>query len=166
MAANWKLPIVWVVENNQYMMYTPTCDIYPKENISDLAFGYDMPGVVADGQDVVAVYNAVQTAVDRARAGEGPSMIECKTYRIGPHVEAMLDLKRTVPRSREEIEPWLERDPIILFRERLLNEGILTQADVDRIDREAAEEMEEAERFAAESLPPDPEILKTALYAD
>jgi pyruvate dehydrogenase E1 component alpha subunit len=166
MAANWKLPVIWGVENNQYMIYTPTSEIYPKENIADLAFGYGMPGVVVDGQDVIAVYEAFQVAIDRARAGEGPSLIECKTYRIEPHVYAMADIKRWKPRPQEEIDVWRKRDPIILLRERLVREGILTQADIGRIDREATEEMEEAERFADESSPPDPKILKQALYSD
>jgi TPP-dependent pyruvate/acetoin dehydrogenase alpha subunit len=166
MAANWKLPVIWGVENNQYMIYTPTSEIYPKENIADLAFGYGMPGIVVDGQDVIAVCEAFQAAVDRARAGEGPSLIECKTYRIEPHVYAMGDLKGWKPRPQEEIDVWRKRDPINLFRERLLKEGILKKADVDRIDRDVAKEMEEAERFADESPPPDPEILKQALYSD
>ena len=166
MAANWKLPVIWGVENNQYMIHTPTSEIYPKENIADLAFGYGMPGVVVDGQDAIAVYEAFQVAIDRARLGEGPSLIECKTYRIEPHVYGMADIKGWTPRPKEEIEPWLKRDPIHLLRERLLKEGILTQADIERIDREVEKEMEEAERFADESSPPDPKILKQALYSD
>jgi pyruvate dehydrogenase E1 component alpha subunit len=164
MAANWKLPIVWGVENNQYMVFTPTSDIFPKENMADLAFGYGMPGVVVDGQDVVAVFEAFQTAIERARAGEGPSLIECKTYRIEPHTYGMVDKRCAGLRSPEEIEPWVKKDPVNLFQERLLKEGVLTQADVDRIDREAIEEMEEAERFATESPAPDPQILKQVLY--
>jgi pyruvate dehydrogenase E1 component alpha subunit len=168
MSANWKLPILWIVENNQYMGYTPISEIHPKENIADLAFGYGMPGVVVDGQDVVAVYEAIQAAVDRARAGEGPSMVECKTYRIRPHAEGTPDLRITEPRSQEEIDSWRKRDPIILFQKRLIEESILTQADIDQIDRGTTEEMEEAERLALEDpLPADPEILlNKALYAE
>ena len=166
MAARWKLPFIDVIENNQYMIHTPTSEIYPKENIADLAFGYGMPGVVVDGQDAIAVYEAFQVAIDRARLGEGPSLIECKTYRIEPLGYGMVDLKGWTPRPKEEIEPWLKRDPIHLLRERLLKEGILTQADIERIDREVEKEMEEAERFADESSPPDPKILKQALYSD
>ncbi len=167
MSANWKLPIVWIVENNQYMGYTPINEIHPKENLADLAFGYGMPGVVADGQDVIAVYEAVQVAVERARAGEGPSMIECKTYRIRPHAEGVPDLKITEPRPQEEIDAWRKRDPIILFQKRLLEEAILTQDDIDRIDREATQEMEEAERLAlGDPLPADPErLLHKAVFA-
>jgi pyruvate dehydrogenase E1 component alpha subunit len=137
------------------------------ENLADLAFGYGVPGFVVDGQDVIAVYETVQAAVDRARSDEGPSLIECKTYRIRPHAEGVPDLKITQPRPQEEIEAWKKRDPINLFSERLLKEGILTQININRIDREATEEMEEAERLAIEDpLHADPEtLLKRALYA-
>jgi acetoin:2,6-dichlorophenolindophenol oxidoreductase subunit alpha len=166
MAANWKLPIVWGIENNQYMIYSHVSELYPKENMADMAFGYGMPGIVVDGQDVVAVAEAYRSAVERARAGEGPSLIECKTYRIEPHVFGMTDLKGAAPRPQEEIDAWKKRDPIELFQKGLLTEGIITAADIDRINREATKEMEEAEKFASESLPPDPEILQRALYAE
>jgi TPP-dependent pyruvate/acetoin dehydrogenase alpha subunit len=168
MAANWNLPIVWVIENNQYMTFTPICEYYPMENIADLAFGYGMPGVVVDGQDVIAVYEAAQNAVDRAREGKGPSLIECKTYRFRSHAEGVPDIKGTELRPQEEIEMWKKRDPVNLFREKLLKEGVFKQVDVDRIDREAAEEMEAAERLATEDpMTADPEIfLKRALYAN
>jgi len=168
MTANWKLPIVWVIENNQYMTFTPICEYYPMENIADLAFGYGMPGIVVDGQDVIAVYEAVQTAVERARDGEGPSLIECKTYRFRSHAEGIPDIKGTELRPQEEIEIWKKRDPVNLFRERLLKEGALKQADADQIDREATEEMEEAERLAtADPMAADPEtFLKRALYSN
>jgi TPP-dependent pyruvate/acetoin dehydrogenase alpha subunit len=168
MAANWKLPLIWGVENNQYMGATPISEIHPKENIADLAIGYGVPGVVVDGQDVVAVYEAFQAAVDRARAGEGPSMIECKTYRFRSHAEGIPDLRIIEPRPQEEIEAWKKRDPVNVFRERLLREGVLTQTEVDRIDREATGEMEEAERLATQDpFPSDPQtLIKRALYAD
>ena len=87
MIANWKLPVVVVASNNQYQMWVPTSAAYPKENIADLAFGYGIPAEVVDGQDVMAVFEAVQTATDRARAGKGPSFIECKTYHFRSHME-------------------------------------------------------------------------------
>jgi TPP-dependent pyruvate/acetoin dehydrogenase alpha subunit len=168
MAANWKLPIVWVVENNQYMTFTPICEYFPMENIAELAFGYGMPGVVVDGQDVIAVYEAVHTAVERARKREGPSLIECKTYRFRPHAEGLPDIKGTEPRPQEEIESWKKRDPILVFQKKLLKDSVLTRVDVERIDREATEEMEEAERLASEDpMPSDPEtLLKKSLFAD
>ena len=166
MAANWKLPVVWGIENNQYMIFTPTNEIYPKENMADLAFGYGIPGVVVDGQDVFTVYEAFQTAIDRARAGEGPSLIECKTYRFEPHTYAMKDLRETELRPQEEIDAWLKRDPVVLCREKLLKEDVLTQTDIERIDREAIKEMEDEERFADGSPAPDPAILKQLVYCD
>ena len=116
-------------------------------------------------RDVVAVCEAIQAAVERARAGEGPSLIECKTYRYRSHSEGQ-DISHYGPRPAEEIEAWKKRDPIKLFQEKLLEQGILTQADVERIDAEAAAEMEEAERFALESPLPDPAILEKLVYAD
>lgn len=166
MAANWKLPIVWGIDNNEYMIYSHVSELYPKENLADLAFGYGMPGVVVDGQDVTAVAEAYDSAIERARAGEGPSLIECKTYRIEPHVFGMADLKGAAPRPQEEIDAWRKRDPIKLFEERLIKEKILTAADIERIGNEARNEMDKAERFASESLPPEPAILERALYAD
>ena len=167
MAANWKLPVIWICENNLYAIFTPISEAYPKENIADFAFSYGIPGVVVDGQDVIAVNEAVHTAINRARTGDGPSLIECKTYRFRPHTEGVPDIDLTLtPRPKEEIDAWKTRDPIELFKKRLLEQGILADDDIERIDREAAKEMEEAERFAAESPLPDPEILKSALYAD
>jgi pyruvate dehydrogenase E1 component alpha subunit len=167
MAANWKLPVVWICENNLYAVQMPVSEAYPKENIADLAFGYGIPGVVVDGQDVTAVYEVVQVAINRARAGEGPSLIECKTYRTRSQAEGIPDFDITLtPRSEEEIATWKKRDPIKLFKERLLKQGIITEADIDRIDHEVAKEMEEAERFATESPIPDPEILEKAIYAE
>lgn len=166
LAAVWKLPIVWVCHNNLYAQFMPIKDAYAKENIADLAAGYGMPGVVVDGQDVIAVHEAVQAAVARARAGEGPSLVECKTYRYRAHVEGVPDVSHAEPRPAEEVEAWKKRDPIVLFREKLLEQGVLSQDDVERIEREVAEEMEQAERFAMDSPVPDPAILKEVLYAD
>ena len=166
MAAVWKLPVVWVCENNLYAQFTPIRDAYAREDIADLAAGYNMPGVVVDGQDVVAVHEAVQAAVDRARAGDGPSLIECKTYRYRPHSEGIKDIVHADPRPQEEIEAWKKRDPIKLFQERLLEQGVLTPTETERIDAEITAEMEELERFAMESPQPTRDSLKNLLYAD
>jgi pyruvate dehydrogenase E1 component alpha subunit len=165
MAANWKLPVVFICENNHYFMSRPFKEHFPKENMADLAFGYGIPGVVVDGQDVEAVYEAVQTAVDRARAGEGPSILECKTFNCTEHALGTVTPLYSIP--KEEIEAWKARDPINLYREKLLKEGVLAQADIDRIDREAQAEVDDADRFADESpAQDDPEMLKKMLYAD
>lgn len=166
LAAVWKLPIVWVCHNNLYAQFMPLRDAFPGEDIADLAGGYRMPAAVVDGQDVLAVHEAVEEAVARARAGDGPSLVECKTYRYRAHVEGVADVSHADPRPAEEIEAWLKRDPLVLFRQRLLGDGVLSAEDADRIEREAAEEIEAAERFALDSASPDPAVLQQALYAD
>lgn len=165
-AAVWKLPIVWLCENNLYAQFMPLKDAYPREDIADLAAGYNMPGVVVDGQDVIAVNEAVQAAVERARAGEGPSLIECKTYRYRSHSEGSSDISHVDPRPAEEIEAWKKRDPINLFREKLLGQKILTKAEVEQIDKEADEWVADADKFATEGQVPGPEILENALYVE
>ena len=166
MAANWRLPIVYVVENNLYMGCTPMSEVYRGENFADLAKGYGIPGEVADGQDVVAVHEAIQGAVERARNGEGPSLIEFKTYRIRSHAEGIPDLRIVEPRPQEEIDAWAKRDPIDLFREKLLGEGVLSSEDVERINKEAAEEVAGAARQAVQDAPAGSAELDTALYAE
>jgi pyruvate dehydrogenase E1 component alpha subunit len=167
MAASWKLPIIYVCEANQLSMTSPTSDIFPMKNVADLAFGYQVPGVVVDGQDVIAVYEAVQTAIDRARAGEGPSLIECKTFRYRSHAEGIPNISGVKVRTKEEIDALKERDPIKLFKEKLLGKGILSQAEVEEIDNKAKEEMEEADRLAFADPPIDNlAILERALYAE
>ena len=167
MAARRKLPVIYVIVNNKYMVSTPVEEVWPMENLSDLALGYHVPGVIVDGQDVVAVYEAAQDLVDRARKGEGPSILECKTYRIRSHAEGFADLKIVSQRPEEEIDAMRQRDPIKLYGERMLKEGLFDQADIDRIDREATAEMEEGDRLATEDpLLTDPQVLHRALYAD
>jgi len=165
MAACWKLPVIWVVENNQMAWFTPSCDTCAVENIADMAQSYNMPGEVVDGMDVEAVYDAVQAAVDRARAGEGPSLIECKTYRFRSHSEGRPDVCHFEPRPKEEVEKWKKRDPVNLFREKLLKKRVLTKKLVDEIDREYETEIEEAEQWAIDCPYPDPSILKEIVYA-
>lgn len=165
MAACWKLPVIWVIENNLMSWFVPFCDSFALEDIADMSKAYNMPGQVVDGMDVLAVHEAVQTAVDRARAGEGPSLIECKTYRFRSHSEGRPDVCHYEPRDKEEIKKWKERDPLKLFQEKLLNEGVLTQKEVVKIDQEMDAEIEEAERFALESPYPDPATLSKLVYA-
>jgi len=167
MAANWKLPIVWVCENNGLSIYVPAKEHHPTDDIADLANGYGMPAAVVDGQDVVAVAEAVAPAVARAREGKGPSFIECKTERFWEHDIGTPDLRDHTPRSEEEIKALRQRDPVRICRENLLSQGVLTAEDIERIDREAAEETEAAERFVDESTEiPDVECLPSMLYAE
>jgi pyruvate dehydrogenase E1 component alpha subunit len=134
--------------------------------MADLAFGYGIPAAVVDGQDVIAVYEAVQEAVSRGRAGEGPSFIEFKTCRFRAHSENHRDIVQNGIRPETEINKWKERDPVGLFRKTLIDEGILNQELIERIYAEAEQELEDAERFALEDPYPDASILETALFAD
>ena len=166
LAAVWKLPVIWVCENNLYAQWMPVKDSYAREDIADLAAGYDMPGVVVDGQDVIAVHEAMQTAVERARAGGGPSLLECKTYRYRAHSEGGADTMHADLRPQEEVEAWKKRDPIKLFREKLLGQEILSAEELEKIDGEVDAWVVEVEKFAVESPVPGPEALENAVYAD
>jgi len=160
MAAIWGLPVVWVCENNGYCGSVPAPVYTATTDIARLAAAYDMPGVTVDGNDVLAVYAAANEALQRARAGEGPSLVELKTYRIRPFSETAMD-----PRDEREIEEWRDRDPIQEFRERLLEQGIITHDLVASIGAEAQAEMAEARQFAEQSPFPDPAEAFQDLYA-
>lgn len=161
LASAWKLPVVFVNENNGYGISCPTCKSMAVADIADRAAAYDMPGVVVDGNDVMAVYEAVAEAVDRARKGNGPSLIECKTYRWCGHFEG----DACTYRDEEELRTWKAKDPVARFREKLMDQGILTE-DRDRKIRETiAQELQEAIRFAEESPLPAPEEVLEDVYA-
>ena len=152
LASIWKLPIVWICENNQFAISTPASKSIPTPHVADRAAAYNIPGVVVDGNDVLAVHEAVGAAVDRARAGLGPSLVEAKTYRIRGHFEG----DRAAYRSPEEVKEWEKKDPIARYQKYLLEKNILTSAQVTQIDQEASRKVEEAERSAAQA--PDPEV--------
>ncbi|MBI2859062.1 MAG: thiamine pyrophosphate-dependent dehydrogenase E1 component subunit alpha, partial [Chloroflexi bacterium] len=127
LASIWKLPVVFVCENNMYAIFTPTSAVVSVTNIADRAAGYSMPGVIVDGQDVMAVFEAAEKAVRRARAGEGPTLLECKTYRYAGHEGADDSWLSAHPyRSAEELAAWKKRDPIALFEARLLEDKLVT----------------------------------------
>lgn len=165
MAANWKLPTIWLCENNQMSIYVHAREHHPTEHISDLAHGYGMPSAIVDGQDVIAVAEAVLSAVDRARKGRGPSFIECKTVRFYEHDIGTPDLVGSTPRSKAELAELRKRDPVLICRETLLKSKILTQKTISEIKHQAQLEIEEAERFADESPVTDAAVLSSALYA-
>lgn len=141
MAAAWKLPVVWVCENNLYSITTRITKAMASEDIVNFAHGYNMPGVSVDGQDVIAVAEAVTQAVDRARAGEGPSLIECKTYRYREHGEGDIP---TPYRTREEVKEWKARDPIKLFHIRMIDEQWATEDQITGLETEIEIEVESA----------------------
>ncbi len=166
-AAN-RLPLVVVVENNEMAQHTPMSTFLVNKDIADFAPGYGIPGCVVDGQDVIAVMDVVQAAVARARKGEGPSLIEAKTYRLRGHSEGGPDISMDQPRSKEEAERWLrERDPVKLFGRQLLDEGVVTEADIAKMHEDAKAEIEEAYRLAQEAPTiPDFAHLQALLFAD
>jgi pyruvate dehydrogenase E1 component alpha subunit len=163
LSALWNLPVVWVCENNAWAGTTPVSLGTAVDDIANMAGSYGISGRSVDGNDVLAVYEATHEAVARARAGDGPSLLELKTYRIREFAEA--GPFPTGYRDPDEIESWQRRDPIDRFRSELLGRGVLTDERVEEIAREAAEEMRAAEQFAEESEFPAPEDAFTDLYA-
>ena len=171
-AMNWasvlKLPIVWICENNHYFISMPVEEFVAAENIADFAKSYNMPGEIVDGQDVRAVATAVTAAADRARRGEGPTLIECKTHYFRAHEEgpgAADYLTENDPRGIENVKSWMERDPIKLFRAALLKEGF-KDGELDAIDSESEEEILAAFDFADASPFPETAEAWDDLYAD
>jgi pyruvate dehydrogenase E1 component alpha subunit len=152
-AAIWKLPVVYFCENNGYAISTPAHETVSVPDIAVRAAGYAMPGIVVDGQDVLAVHHATAKAVARARAGEGPSLIEAKTYRFDEHAAGLNHLDY---RTDEEIERWRQRDPIVLFRAKLAEEALLAADRLAAIEAEVAAEVADAIRFGLDSPLPDP----------
>ncbi|MGQ9507289.1 MAG: pyruvate dehydrogenase (acetyl-transferring) E1 component subunit alpha [Candidatus Bathycorpusculaceae bacterium] len=161
MASVWQLPVIFICENNLYAMGTRQSRVMNIENIADRAIAYGIPGVVVDGNDVLAVYEAAVKAAERARNGEGPTLIECKTYRHKGH--SRVDPARYRP--KEEVEEWLAKDPIKRFREKLLQTKTLTEAEIQQIGKEVSAEIEGAVKFAMESPYPKPEEALEDVYA-
>jgi pyruvate dehydrogenase E1 component alpha subunit len=162
MAAVWKAPVVFVCENNQYMEYTPIGSVtaVPRP-AADRASAYGLEAIVVDGNDPDAVYAAAAAAFARARAGEGPSLIEALTYRHGGHSRA--DPGKYRP--DEEVAAWKARDPIPHYRERLLASGVAAEA-LDGIEAESKAKVAAAEQFARGAPEPDPAVLETQVWAD
>ena len=162
MAGLYKLPIVMVCENNGYGEYTAQKNHQAIVDVADRAAGYGMPGVVVDGMDVVAVYEAAGEAIDRARSGGGPTLLECKTYRYYDHVGRRgMGLNY---RSDEEVEEWMKRDPIDLFEARLSEQDIMSADDLAGVHQTVKDEIEAAVKFADESPMPDPSTLLDDVY--
>ena len=166
LASVWQLPVVFVCENNQYAVTTSYEDSVSVENISDRASAYNMPGVLVDGQDAIAMYEATSAAVERARKGEGPSLIEGRTYRYREHSEGIDRILREPYRSEEEVEAWRARDPIKLHQEHLLEAGVANQAEIDEIAEDVGTVIAGALQFARESPNPEPEELFDDLFTN
>ncbi len=162
-AAHRKLPVIFVCENNLYASHLHLSERRARDNIPELAMAHGMPGWRVDGNDVTQVYGAATELVRRARAGQGASLLECRTYRWRGHVGPNWDLDVGITR-RQELGEWLRRDPIARLRDRLLEEGIQPQ-ELDHIAQEVAAEVEEAVSFARASPYPDPtELLDHVFY--
>jgi pyruvate dehydrogenase E1 component alpha subunit len=161
-AVIWKLPVVFVCENNLYMEYTPIKDVTAVEHpAADRAAAYGLPRIIVDGQDADAVYRAALKAYDEARAGDGPSLIECKTYRYSGHSRA--DPAKYRPEG--ELDKWKKRDPILIYRERLKQFGIGDDV-IARIDAEVKQEVENATEKCKAAPPPPLELLTKDVWAD
>ena len=162
-AAIWTLPAIFLCENNGYAVSTPIAKSAKVANIADRAAGYGIPGVVVDGQDVLAVNDAMATAVQRARAGEGATLIEAKTYRYYEHAANMgRDLKY---RTDDEIERWRRRDPLKLFAEQLTGNFKFKQGELDAIEEAVIADVEDSIKFAKDSPLPDDASAWTDVFA-
>ncbi|MET0986704.1 MAG: thiamine pyrophosphate-dependent dehydrogenase E1 component subunit alpha [Steroidobacteraceae bacterium] len=162
-ASIWKLPVIYFCENNGYAISTPAHETISVQDIAVRAAGYGMPGHVVDGQDVLAVYAVTHDAVERARAGQGPTLIEAKTYRFQEHAAG---LKIGEYRREEEIQRWQARDPIQLFRRELVEKHVLSAEHLDAIDREVAAEINQAVEFGLNSPHPQPHDAYDHVFVD
>lgn len=163
LAAVLKLPVVFMCENNQYAVSTSVQYSSPVPTLSDRAKGYGIPSVSVNGNDVVAVYEAVKQAVERARSGEGPSFVEGVTYRWEGHYKGDPEMYR----SKEEVSQWrVKRDPITLFRDYLLDGSTATVEEIAAIDADVAKAVEKAVEYAMKSPEPSVESLFENLYVE
>jgi len=152
LASLWSLPVIYLCENNLYAATTPAEIALAVPDVAERAAGYGIPGKTVDGQDILAVYHTVSEAVDRARSGDGPTLIGCKTYRFTSHSGA----GKGRHNNPEELKQWLKRDPIALFEKRLIGDGVMTAEEQQAIKNETIAEVEQAVSFAKES--PFPEL--------
>ncbi len=160
LASIWKLPVIFVAENNGYAESTPVTYHMSCRDIAERAVSYDMPGVTVDGLNVLAVYEAIGEAVARARRGEGPSLIECKTYRYYGHFEGDTITYRT----KEELASFMARDPIQALRQSLQDHDMASAEELDAIDKQVQARIDEAWRFAEAAPFPAPEEALTDVY--
>ncbi len=162
LAAVWKLPFIFLCENNQYALSTASARTTAGETIAKRAAGYSIPGVRVDGNDVLAVHEAVKTAVARARAGQGPTFIEAVTYRWGGH-----SMRANLPdyRTKEEEREWIERDPIARYAAWLVDGKLVTALRLKELQEAVEVELDQAVKFATESPEPTVELMESSVYA-
>jgi 2-oxoisovalerate dehydrogenase E1 component len=162
MASIWKLPTLFVCENNQYATEVPFRYASGNPSVSSRGIAYGLPAIEVDGNDVLAVYQAAEVALVRARRGDGPTLVECLTYRTRPHAEGMGDFTY---RTKEEVEDWKTSDPIPLWRERLLKSKVAADEQIVEIDAAVQAEVDDAIRFAEQSPWPDPATACDHVYS-
>ncbi len=163
MAALWKLPVIYLCENNEWAATTPVEGSVATEDIAPRAEAFGLPWAICDGNDVLDTYNTVGKAVERARKGEGCTYIEAKTYRVEPHCGIILD-----KRPKEDIDAWRAppKDAILRFEAQLVEDRVFSRKAIDAVHQEVEGEMAEAIEFARSSPFPDPEELEANLWAD
>jgi TPP-dependent pyruvate/acetoin dehydrogenase alpha subunit len=164
LAALWKLPVIFICENNRYAMGTAIHRALAQTEIWRFAEHYGMHAEAVDGMDVLAVRDVVARAVERGRRDKLPALIEARTYRFRGH--SMRDPAGAVYRTKEEVEREKQRDPIAMFADRCLREGVLTEADLRVVEKSINDTVDEAVAFADASPPPPPEWLLTDVYQD
>ena len=162
LAAVWKLPVIFVCENNQYALSTSYRNTTAVTQVSNRAASYEIPGITVDGNDGVEVYLVLREAVERARAGEGPTLIEAMTYRHGQH---SLRVNLRDPRPEDELESWMNRDPIHRMEQRLTSEGGFSEAQFDETTQAVEEELETAVTYGRESPEPPVNVMLESVYA-
>ncbi len=161
LAAVWKLPVVFVCENNLYAMSTRADQAIAAESVADRAVAYKMRAMTADGNDAVAVFLSAKEAIENARKGNGPTLLECITYKLKGH--GVYD--KAEYRPKEEVEEWRKRDPIDTFEAKLLKMKLASQADIDKIEKDVASSVEESVQFAKSSPVLPFEELANFVYA-
>jgi len=166
LAALWDLPVIFVCENNQFAVTTSYKDSVSAEHVSDRASAYGMPGLLIDGQDALAMYEATEEAVSRARNGDGPTLIEGLTYRYEDHSLGLAAVRRGAYRTDEEVEKWKKKDPIDLLKEKMITQNLITDSEVEKITENERKYVEDAVEFARTSPYPDPSQLFDDLWSD
>ncbi|HTI52500.1 MAG TPA: dehydrogenase E1 component subunit alpha/beta [Planctomycetaceae bacterium] len=162
MASIWNLPALFVCENNQFATEVPLSYSAGNPDVGSRAQAYGLPGITVDGNDVLAVFAAAGEAIRRAREGGGATLLECRTYRTRPHAEGMGDFTY---RTREDVEQWKRRCPILLLQERLIAEGLATREELQQIDADVSEIVNEAQQFAEQSPWPEASTAADCIYA-
>lgn len=161
-----KLPVIFICENNFYATNSPISSRQPHDNIAKRAEGYGIPGIQVDGNDVLEIYRVSKEAVERARDGKGPTLIECRTYRWKGHVGPDCDYEKGC-RPKEELETWMKRCPIEHFKGYLLKNRIMTESGIKELTRKIDDEIEEAVIFGKESpFPEKHEVTKDVYFGD